>query len=114
MNWATFCADNIPEPKTISGEAYDGAGARGPVYAAAVSITPCVIEYARRRVPVQTADAAGAIVVATATVWCPPDTNQPPGSRITLPSGRVTKVLVMDTLDAHGHDIPEHVELVLE
>jgi hypothetical protein len=73
-----------------------------------------VVEYARRRVPVATADAAGGIVVATATVWCPPGTDLPPQSRVTLPTGRITKVLVMDTLDAHGHDIPAHVELTLE
>lgn len=114
MDWAEFCDDNIPAPKTITGEAYSGAGAHGPVYATAESITPCVVEYARRRVPVATADAAGGIVIATATVWCPPGTNLPPGSRVTLPTGRVTKVLVMDTLDAHGHDLPEHVELMLE
>lgn len=114
MDWAEFVADNIPSPKTISGEAYTGSGARGPVYAAAVDIMPCVVEYARRRVPVATADAAGAIVMATATVWGPPGMNLPPGSRVTLPDGRATKVLTMDTLDNHGHDIPSHVELMLE
>lgn len=114
MNWAEFCADNIPTPHTISGEKYEGAGSRGPVYAAAVSITPCVVQYVSKRVPVATGVAAGYIKVASATVWCPPGTDQPPGSRITLPGGRVTKVLVMDTLDASGHDLPEHVELTLE
>ncbi len=114
MDWTQFCADNIPSPATISGEAYEGPGARGPVFAAAADITPCVVEPIRRKVKVQTADAAGAIVTSTVTVFCPPGTNLPPLSRVTLPNGDVTRVLALDTLDAHGHDIPSHVELSLE
>ncbi len=114
MDWQEFCDQNIPAPHTITVEAYQGPGARGPVYATAVDVTPCVVQHTRRRVPVQTADAAGGIVTSSTTVWCPPGTIAPPNSRVTLPSGAVTRVLTTDALDAHGHELPEHVELSLE
>ena len=114
MNWAEFVAELVPTPATIIGEAYSGSGAYGDVFAAAASITPCVVENTRRRVRSQTQDAAGAEVISETTVFCPPGTVLPPGSRVTLPSGRVTRVIVASELTAAGWDLPEHVELNLE
>lgn len=114
MNWAEFAAELLPVPDTITGEAYEGSGAYGGVYATAAEVTPCVVQNTRRRVRSQTADAAGGEVTSETTVWCPPGTVLPPGSRVTLPSGRVTRVIVASELTAQGWDLPEHVELALE
>ncbi|MFF5228447.1 hypothetical protein [Dactylosporangium sp. NPDC000521] len=114
MTWAEFCALHIPVPATIVVEAYAGSGGHGELYAAAVAVTPCVIEDTRRRVRVQTADAAGAEQVSSTTVYAPLNTAAPPGSRVTLPSGRVARVLAVSDITAAGHDLPEHVELNLE
>lgn len=114
MNWDDFIAECIPAPDTITGEAYEGSGAYGDVYADAAEVTPCVVQAMRRRVRVQTQDAAGEEALSETAVFCPPGTVLPPGSRVTLPDGRVTRVLVASTLNASGHDLPEHVELACE
>lgn len=114
MNWAEFVAELIPEPETITGEAYEGSGGLGDVYAAAAEVTPCVVQAWRRRVRAQTQDAAGEEVISETTVFAPADTVLPPGSKVTLPDGRVTRVIVAGLLNASGHDLPEHVELALE
>lgn len=114
MTWAEFCALYIPEPAIVTVEAYAGSGGRGDLYAAAVAVTPCVVEDSRRRVRVQTQDAAGAEQTSSTTVWAPLGTSAPPGSRVTLPSGRVAQVLAASEITAAGHDLPEHLELSLE
>lgn len=114
MTWAEFCAQLLPVPHTITGEPYTGSGAYGDVFGAPVTITPCVVDDTRRRVRAQTQDAAGTEVLSSTTVFCPSATSQPPGSRITLPSGRVTRVLAVSVLDAMGWDLPDHIELNLE
>lgn len=114
MNWAEFCGEFVSSPHTITVEALVGANGYGDVFAAAVEVTPCVVEHTRRRVRAQTGDAAGAEVLSSTTVYSPPDTVAPAGSRVTLPSGSVTTVITTSILDAHGHDLPEHVEISLE
>lgn len=114
MNWVEFVAALIPSPATVTVEAYSGSGAYGDVYAAPAAVTPCVVEHTRRRVRTQSQDTAGEEVISETTVWCPPGTTAPAGSRITLPGGRVTRVIVAAELTAAGWDLPEHVELALE
>lgn len=114
MDWDDFLATCIPEPATINVKAYEGSGAYGDVYAEAVDVEDCVIEATRRLVRVQTQDAAGEQAVSSTTVYAPPGTVVPAGSMVTLPSGVVAKVLAVSDLDAHGHDLPDHVELALE
>jgi hypothetical protein len=114
MDWAAFLAENIPTPHTISVEAYSASGAYGDVYAAAVEVEGCVIEHTRRRIQVQTQDAAGGVVISSTTVYAPPATVAPVGSRVTLPGNVVTKVLQASLQDPHGHPLPEHWELALE
>lgn len=114
MDWAEFCALHIPEPATITVEAYTGSGGYGDMYAAAVPVTPCVVDDTRRLVRVQTQDAAGKEQVSSTTVYAPPDATAPPGSRITLADGRKARVLALSRLDAHGLPLPEHLELNLE
>jgi hypothetical protein len=116
MDWTDFLAQCIPEPRTITVEAYTGSGAYGDVFAAPAQVMGCVIEETRRLVPVQTQDAAGATTLSSTTVYGPASmaTAAPVGSRVALPSGRVTRVLSTSLQDAHGWDLPEHTELALE
>ncbi|MBG0560724.1 hypothetical protein [Actinoplanes aureus] len=114
MTWDEFVAECIPQPRTIRVEAYEGSGAYGDVYGSPVDVGPCVVDDTNRVVAVQTQDAEGTEAVSSTTVFCPPDANVPPGSRITLPGGRTARVLATSRLDAHGLPLPEHVELSLE
>jgi hypothetical protein len=114
MTWDEFIAAHIPAPHTIRVEQLLGAGGHGDVFASPVDVDRCVIDESTRRVAVQTQDASGAEAVSSSTVFCPPGTIAPAGSRVTLPSGRITRVLAVAVLDAHGLDLPEHVELALE
>jgi hypothetical protein len=114
MTWEEFVALHIPSPATISVEAYEGSGAYGDVYAAPVDVTPCVVEDTRRLVRVQTQDAAGAEQVSSTTVYAPLEATVPPGSRVTVPSGRVARVLAAARVEAHGLPLPEYLELSLE
>lgn len=113
MDFAAFMAQ-LPEPHTIVVEPYTGSGAYGDVYGTAVTVTPCYVDATRRRVRVTTQDAAGHEVVSSAQVYCLPDTVAPAGSRVTLPSGAITKVLDVADLDSAGLGLCDHVELVLE
>ncbi|EEP73505.1 hypothetical protein MCAG_03832 [Micromonospora sp. ATCC 39149] len=113
MTWEEFIAAHIPTPATVSVEAYEGSGAYGPVYAAAVNVTPCVVEDSRRMVRVQTQDAAGAEQVSSTTVYAPLATVCPAGSRVTA-AGRTARVLAVSRIEAHGLPLPEHLEISLE
>lgn len=113
MDWDEFIA-LLPEPHTITVEAYAGAGGYGDTYAAPVTVDRCFVDAKRKRVRIQTQDAAGAEVVSSTQVYCPPGTAAPPGSRVTLPNGTVAKVLDAADLDDAGLDLPAHVALSLE
>lgn len=114
MDWAEFIAACIPAPRTITVEAYRGSGGYGDVYDTASQVTSCVVEDTNRTVTVQTGDAEGQERVSSTTVYAPPGSDIPAGSRVTLPTGRVATVLATSYLDAHGHPLPEHWELSLE
>ena len=114
MTWAEFVAACIPAPATITVEAYEGAGAYGDVFAAPAVVTPCVVEDTTRKVTVQTGDAEGSERLSATTVYGPLSATVPPGSRVTLPSGRITGVLAVARVTAHGHPLPEHLEISLE
>ncbi len=113
MDWDEV-VDMLPEPHTITVEAYVGSGAYGDVYGSPVEIDRCFVDARQKRVRVSTADAAGAEVVSSAQVYCPPGTVVPPSSRVTLPSGVVTRVLDAAARTDAGLELPEHVELALE
>ncbi|XVU25807.1 hypothetical protein ACQPZJ_01745 [Actinoplanes sp. CA-054009] len=114
MDWAEFIAAYVPEPRTVQVQALTGSGGYGDVYAAPVDVGPCVVDDTARVVTVQTQDAAGTNQVSSTQVYAPPDTVAPAGSLVTLPGGRTARVLASSRLDAHGHPLPEHVELDLE
>lgn len=114
MTWAEFISTCIPSPRTITVEAYRGSGGYGDVYDTAAQVSPCVVEDTNRVVVVQTGDAEGSERVSSTTVYAPPAADIPPGSRVTLPTGRVATVLAASFMDAHGLPLPEHWELSLE
>lgn len=112
--WEEFCVSSIPSPATVQVQAYQGSGAFGDVFAAAVPVTPCVVEDTRRLVRVQTQDAAGAEQVSSSTVFAPVDTVCPAGSRVTVPDRPAARVLAVSRLTDHGLGLPEHLEISLE
>lgn len=107
MTWEDFCTTCLPSPATITVEAYRGTGAFGDVYDQASTVTPCFVDDIRKLV--RASD--GSQVVSETTVYAPPSTTAPVGSRITLPSGRTTTVITSKRLTAYGLAVPEHVEL---
>lgn len=113
MNWAEFVDGFMPEPKTVAVEALTGSNGYGDVHGPPVDVWPCVVDETRRMVRVQTGDAAGQEKLSSTTVWLPPDAVCPAGSWATA-NGRRAKVMTSSKLDAHGHDLPEHVEISLE
>lgn len=113
MDWAGFVAQVLPEPHTVAVEAYQGSGAYGDVWAASANVTPCFVDQKRRLVRVQTQDASGHEQVSSTTVYAPPGTVAPPGSRVAW-NGRTTRVLAAADRDDAGIGLPEHVELNLE
>lgn len=113
MDWTEFIA-LVPSPATVTVEAYQGDGAHGPVYAAAVNVERCVVEHRRRQVTVQTQDTAGRVHISSTTVRCPPGTVAPVDSLVTVPGGQPARVLQRVDWDDHGLGLPSHVELLLE
>ncbi|MEU8821804.1 hypothetical protein [Actinoplanes sp. NPDC048796] len=114
MTWEQFIALCVPQPRTITVQALTGSGGYGDVYADPVDVHLCVVDDTARVVAVQTQDAAGTNKTSSTQVYAPPDTVAPAGSLVTLPGGRTARVLASSRLDAHGLDLPEHVELDLE
>ncbi|WP_436528937.1 hypothetical protein [Actinoplanes sp. HUAS TT8] len=91
MTWLEFALLHTPEPTTVR-----VAARRGNRYAEPTTIGPCVVNRARR------------------VVFCPPDTDVPPGSLVTLPTGQTSRVRATCHLDAHGYRLPGHLQLDLE
>lgn len=89
FTWLEFALLHTPEPTTVRVTAR-----HGDRYAKPTTIGPCV--------------------VTREVVFCPPDTDVPPGSLVTLPTGRTTKVRSICHLDAHGYRLPGHLQLDLE
>ncbi|TMR99514.1 hypothetical protein EJK15_06795 [Nonomuraea basaltis] len=91
---------------TASIEPFQGDGAYGPLYGAAVTVR-CLVDDERRLVR----DAQGAETVSDTTIFFPPGTRCPEGSRVTV-NGRVTTVIASYARDGGGLPTPDHVEVV--
>ncbi len=89
-------------------EPYAGAGPAGPVYGPPVTVR-AVVEHARRLV----LDASGTEAVGESTARAPLGVDIPPESRVTLPDGRTTTVIVTRVHDGGRLPVPSHVEVVL-
>lgn len=113
VDWDQFIS-LLPAPHTITVEAYAGSGAYGDTWSAPVVYDRCFVDARRKRVRIQTQDAAGAEVVSSTQVYGPPGMVAPPSSRVTLPNGTVSRVLDAAQLDDAGLGLPAHVALSLE
>lgn len=112
MTWDDFCAAALPWTATITVEGRTGEGAYGPTYGLLTSVRSCYVDDKRRMVRAP----GGSQVVSESTVYGPPElaTAAPVGSRITLPSGRVTTVITVTVPSAAGMDLPKHAEIACE
>jgi hypothetical protein len=99
----------LPDPHTVTIEAYGGSGAYGDVYGDPVPVT-CFVDQKRR--VVRAPD--GSRVVSSSTVYAPLDTPAPGRSRVTLPDGQTTLVISAAARRAAGLPLPEHTEIVCE
>jgi len=88
-----------------------GSVGMGDVHGPPVTGVPCFVDETTRMVR----DRTGAQVVSSATVYArttAPDA--PPGSLITLPSGRTVGVLAQARRASGPLDLPDHVEWAVE
>lgn len=94
----------------VAVEPYEGEGAYGPTYGAAVTVA-CLVDEQTRMVRAPGGDE----VTSSSTVYCQLDAvNAPPGSRVTLPSGRQTTVIAAHRRDGGGLATPDHLEVQLQ
>ncbi|MGW8988719.1 hypothetical protein ACWGRF_02090 [Streptomyces zhihengii] len=93
---------------TVTVEAYEGASAYGPQYAAAEAVR-CFLDEGTRTVKA----ADGTDVVSSGTLYAPLDTACPPESRVTLPDGRTSVVIAALRRDGGGLPTPDHLEVQL-
>lgn len=93
----------------ITIEPYLGDTSKGPKYGPPVE-APCLLDEQTRAVR----SPAGEQVTSTSTAYCLPGVAAPQFSRVTLPSGRVTKVIQTKNRDGQGLGTPNHVEIQLE
>ncbi|MCP2261082.1 hypothetical protein LX15_004802 [Streptoalloteichus tenebrarius] len=89
-------------------EPYVGAGPFGDTYGPA-TVVRCIVDERRRLVR----DATGDTVVSETTVYCPLTVAAPPGSRVTLPDGRVSVVLTSSRGDGGRLPVPSHLEVAV-
>lgn len=108
LTW--FTEVGLPEPHTVTVEAYLGSSGRGDQYGPGVSVT-CFVDAKRRLVRAPN----GSQVVSSSTVFAPLDTDCPARSRVTLPDGHTALVIGTARREAGGIDeAPEHLEITLE
>ncbi|KUL29229.1 hypothetical protein ADL15_29165 [Actinoplanes awajinensis subsp. mycoplanecinus] len=91
MTWLEFALLHTSAPTTVRVSAR-----HGDRFAEPTLVGPCVVDHRRT------------------IVFCPPDADVPPGSLVTLPTGRTTRVRSACHLDAHGYRLPGHLQLDLE
>jgi hypothetical protein len=94
---------------TVTVEAYAGDGAHGPVYAAATAVA-CLLTEATTLVRAPD----GREVASSATYITPPDHDPPPGSRVTLPGGRITTVITVRRAGVGIAAVPSNTEVMLQ
>ncbi|WP_194522344.1 hypothetical protein [Cellulosimicrobium sp. JZ28] len=88
-----------------------GSGGMGDVHGPPVAGVPCLVDETTRMVR----DRTGAQVVSSATVYARTTAPAaPPGSLLTLPSGRTAIVLAEARRTSGPLDLPDHVEWAVE
>lgn len=93
----------------VTVEPYLGDSAVGPLYGAPVAVR-CFLEEKTRLVRAKD----GREVTSGATFYCRLDAvDAPPESKVTLPDGRETTVIVQLRRDGGGLPLPDHLEVQL-
>lgn len=105
---------NLPEwtlRHRITVEPYAGDSAYGKTYGPPVEVRALVVWKVRT-----VRNGEGREVTSTATVYALPDlaAQCPPESRITLPDGRITRVIATAPHTAPGLPVPESTEVSCE
>ncbi|MDJ1136217.1 hypothetical protein [Streptomyces iconiensis] len=90
-------------------EPYRGDSAYGPTYGTAIEISALVSEKVRT-----VRDKEGREVTSTAQIIAFPDLDCPAESRITLPTGRITRALTAAHHTAPGLPVPQSTEVMCE
>ncbi|MCX5607040.1 hypothetical protein OHB39_05515 [Streptomyces sp. NBC_00047] len=93
----------------IGVEPYLGDGAYGPAYGLLV-VHPALVSHTVRMI--RAAD--GRAFTSTAQIIAAPGLDCPPGSRVTLPDGRITTALVSTGHTAPGLPVPACSEVMTE
>lgn len=93
---------------SVAVEPFEGTGAYGPVYGASSSVACLLTE---RTTLVRAPD--GQEVTSGASYLTTPDHDPPPGSRVTLPGGRVTTVITVQRV-GEGLPVPANSEVMLQ
>lgn len=93
----------------ITVEPHTGESSRGPRYGAPVTVK-CLLDEQTRAVRTP----GGEQVTSTSTAYAGLGENAPPLSRVTLPGGRVTKVIQTKRRDGKTLGTPNHLEIQLE
>lgn len=93
----------------ITVEPYAGESSRGPLYGAPATVK-CLLDEQTRAVRTP----GGEQVTSTSTAYAGLDETAPPLSRVTLPDGRVTKVIQAKRRNGKKLGTPNHLEIQLE
>ncbi|MDX3398446.1 hypothetical protein [Streptomyces sp. ME01-18h] len=93
----------------ITIEEYLGDSSTAPLYGPPQQVRAFVDEQTRAVV-----SPGGEQVTSSSTAYAAPGTTVPPLSRVTLPSGRITKVIACLPRDGGGLPTPDHVEIQLQ
>jgi hypothetical protein len=94
----------------VTVEPYLGDSAYGPTYGPPIESVPALVAETIRTVR----DREGREVTSTAQVIAGPDLDCPAESRLTLPSGRRTRVLSVAHHTAPGLPVPQCTEVMCE
>lgn len=93
----------------VTVEAYAGEGSHGPAYASATTVA-CLLTEATTLVRAPD----GREVASSASYIAPPTHNPPVGSRVTLPSGRVTTVITVQRIGVGLAAVPSNTEVMVQ
>lgn len=99
---------------TITIEPYAGQDGSGTdLYGAAV-VVACFVDAKIRRVrSPATSNSTGDEVISEATAYAALATDAPPNSRVTLPDGKVSRVIAALRRDGGSLPVPSHLEIVI-
>jgi hypothetical protein len=90
-------------------EAYVGSSSKGDLYGPA-EVVRCLIDEKTQQVT----SPGGQIVTSGSSYITRPDHRPPPNSRVTLPDGRVTKVITIARADGGALPVPSNTQVFLQ